>query len=112
MVTGPKDPKAGTLTEQQKERFIAHLTKVWPQGLPPCPMGHPTKWGVNPNVAQLPGFAHGGSLGMSGNTFPAVVMTCQTCFFMAPINAILAGLVMDPEAEKPTPESPSAVESE
>lgn len=56
----------------------------------------------------MPGYSPTGALALSGRTFPALVVTCTTCGFMAPINAVKAGLhPVDNAKEVETSESAS-----
>lgn len=86
--------KPGQLTPDQLKTALAFVTEHW--GLStPCPFHHgPTKWVVDLNLGQIPGYAPNAALGLSGLTFPILVVTCQICGFVVPINAIRAGVVL------------------
>jgi hypothetical protein len=92
--------KPGQLTQAQSDQAVAFLKERWGLTIP-CPFhpATPTKWVVDQNVGQIPGYAAAAALGLSGLTFPILIVTCQTCGFIVPINAIRAGVIEPDSAE-------------
>jgi hypothetical protein len=89
--------KPGQMTQDQLQKALAFVTEHWGL-LGNCPFHGQTKWVLDVNLGHIPGYAPGAPFGSSGLTFPVLIVTCQVCGFIVPINAIKAGVV---EADAP-----------
>lgn len=113
MATGPaSEPVPGKLTPEEAARFEAHIRAKW-NPLPECPFHPtvPTNWILNSTIAQIHGYAKNAALGVSGSTFPAVVVTCRVCGFMVPLNGLTTG-ILDRDTPESKPEDTAQPEAE
>src|SRR4051794_23972366 len=111
--TEPTPPnRPGQLTPAQKAKALAFVKERWGESNA-CPFHPgPTRWVIDSTVGQLPGYAPDAPFGSSGLIFPVLVVTCQVCAFMVPLNAIMAGViepdppeVRDKAGDPPVPEA-------
>lgn len=94
-------PGPGTLTQPELDKAIAWLRAKWDQPIA-CPFHQgPTRWEVQDRLAQMHGYSREGALSLSEVTFPVIIVTCTTCGFMVPVNAIVAGVLPVQGSELP-----------
>jgi hypothetical protein len=73
----------------QRQRADAWFAEHW-QGRK-CPTCDADTWEIAQNLGQIPNLLPFGPHG--GNTVPVLLISCTTCGQVAPINAIIAGVL-------------------
>lgn len=76
--------------EFDREKVVATLSERWGQGH--CPFGH-DQWDLVPNFVEVRPYHGGGMVIGSGGVYPAVMVICQTCGYMAMFSAVKLGLL-------------------
>jgi hypothetical protein len=87
----------------ERQRADAWFAEKWHHG--PCPVCASRDWEVANNLGQIPNLLPFGPHG--GNTVPVLIITCNTCGYTVPINAIVAGIL----SALPVALAPTAIES-
>jgi hypothetical protein len=81
-----------TFTDAQTTTIQSWLSEKW-FGVAKCPAGHDDAWSVAESMAFVPGFVsdEGGSRIAHESGFRFVVLTCQSCGYVAFLNADMVG---------------------
>jgi len=85
--------QAGELTEEQKQKVIAHLQAKFAGA---CPICLTQAWTIGPLVHALPWAS--GAIALGGGAVPMVVVVCNNCSFVAHFAAVPIGIVVEPRA--------------
>jgi hypothetical protein len=102
---GPYVSPEGRLTDEGAQLALTWIGEKWLGS--ECPFhSQKTTWSINRTLGQFDGYRPSGSL--AGYVFPAVVVTCQVCGFMVPVNAIKMGVVVPDNPPAPPIEEPQS----
>jgi predicted nucleic-acid-binding Zn-ribbon protein len=82
-----------TFTDDQRTTVQQWLDAQW-SGKARCPAGHDSSWGVEENMAFVPGFAlgEGGPKIVHEKGFGFVVLTCAECGYAAFLDTKVIGI--------------------
>ena len=77
------------------------LRKVWKDAS--CPFSGDNNWTLVQEYVEIRPYCGQGSMLLGGAIYPAVMVVCNTCGYMATFNAIRLGLLSEEEATEAVP---------
>lgn len=84
----------GKLTPQEIDRVILWIRTYWDKG-GLCPVSGHNNWTVGPTLIATTPYTVAGEphIGLSGSSFPMVLVICTACGYTRFLNALIAGVV-------------------
>lgn len=79
-----------TIPKEDIQKAIAWIDEHW-KGQKTCPLCANTRWGVADLVGEVQMTTLTGDL--TGQAYPLVIVTCQTCGYTLLLNALVIGLI-------------------
>lgn len=83
---------------EQHEQALLWLKKHWRYGK--CPVCHAEDWSFYPRLGEISNFRFG------GRQIPLLLLGCDTCGYVVPINALTAGVEAKAEGSSTEVEFP------